>query len=88
MAKEEEIVFTPELAKKFRVEYDKAKAHGKDTFVFEGKGFFTDYAKYLLEHLEKFGPKYICNSLGSLTNLASPFTIQGFIRRRCSIITF
>ena len=55
MAKEEEIVFTPELAKKFRVEYDKAKAHGKDTIVFEGKGFFTDYAKYLLEHLENVG---------------------------------
>jgi hypothetical protein len=33
--------------------YHRAKLEEKETFVFEGKDFLVDFAKYLIEYLEK-----------------------------------
>lgn len=55
MSMEEGITFDKEKAEAFRDEYIKAVTHGKDTFIFEGKGIFTDYGKYMCEHLANVG---------------------------------
>lgn len=55
MSMEEGITFTKEKAEAFRDAYVDALQQGKDTFTFEGKGVFIDYAKYMCEHLANVG---------------------------------
>jgi basic membrane lipoprotein Med (substrate-binding protein (PBP1-ABC) superfamily) len=50
------VSFTPEKLKKFRTAYKNAVDSKKDVFVFEGNGFVTEYAKYMIQYLDtKFG---------------------------------
>ena len=44
--------WTQEKYMRFRRHYANALDSGKGQFVFEGHGFLTGYAKYLIEHLE------------------------------------
>jgi len=37
---------------KFQKAYDKAREDKKEDFIFKGKPFVTDYAKYVLEYLK------------------------------------
>ena len=55
MNMEEGITFDKPKAEAFRDAYIEALQQGKDTFTFEGKGIFTDYAKYMCEHLTNVG---------------------------------
>lgn len=46
------IVFTPEKRDQLRAAYNQAVENNEDIFVFEGNELVTDYAKYLLMHLD------------------------------------
>jgi hypothetical protein len=46
------INFTPQKLADLKVAYEKAKAAGKESFVFEGNELLVSYAKYLIEYLE------------------------------------
>ena len=49
------IVWTHELFVRFKKQYANALAQNKETFIFDGHGFLTPYAGYLIEYLsEKF----------------------------------
>lgn len=51
------IIFDRDKREELRKAYDAARAQGKDEFMFEGKLFLTDYAKYVLEFLAtRLGP--------------------------------
>lgn len=44
--------FTPKKRDALRKEYDQAVEESKDSFVFDGNEFVTDYAKHLLRYLD------------------------------------
>jgi hypothetical protein len=44
------IQFTPQSFEKFIQNYTDAVSSKKDTFVFDGEIFVTNYAKYLIEY--------------------------------------
>lgn len=46
------IGFTPEKLARFKEAYANALAERKQTFVFEGHGFLTAYAKFVIEYVE------------------------------------
>lgn len=48
----DQISFTSESFRQFKVEYTQAKEAGKEIFVFKGKEILVAYAKYLIEYLE------------------------------------
>lgn len=48
-----DIVFTAEVFKRFKAEYDYAVASDSADFVFENNEFLTEYARYLIEYLEQ-----------------------------------
>ena len=50
-----QIVFTPEIAKEFKVVYNLALSDGKDSFVFKDCVILVSYAKYLIEYLKTRG---------------------------------
>jgi hypothetical protein len=43
--------FTPERLAAFKKEMEAAEVMGEDTFVWDGKTWLTDYAKYLVAFL-------------------------------------
>jgi hypothetical protein len=45
--------FTPAKYRKLKEAYDKARLEGREKFLFEGQAIVTDYAKYMLEYLER-----------------------------------
>jgi hypothetical protein len=45
------VKFTPEKLSDLERYYKKAVKDGEDTFMFEGKEWVTDYAKYAIEFL-------------------------------------
>lgn len=52
----EQITYTLRSAKALKEAYKDAVKYQKDSFVFEGREYVRDYAKYLLQFLEtKFG---------------------------------
>jgi hypothetical protein len=46
------VEFTPRKREQLRAAYNEARDAGEDVFVFEGREYVTDYAKYLLEYLD------------------------------------
>ena len=46
------IIFQMRDIPKFQKAYDKAREDKKEDFIFKGKPFVTDYAKYVLEYLK------------------------------------
>jgi hypothetical protein len=46
------VTYTKESVERLREGYKEAVACGKNEFVFDGKEYVTDYAKYMLEYLE------------------------------------
>ncbi len=46
------ILFTIKKKEALRKAYEEAVAQGQDSFTFEGTQYLTEYAKYLLEHLD------------------------------------
>lgn len=52
--------FDVERREKFRQVYKQAMEHEKSTFEFEGNGFLTSFAGYLIEFLDsELGPRDI-----------------------------
>jgi hypothetical protein len=52
------ICWTIQMRERLRKAFNTAVKAQQDTFVFEGNTFVTNYAKYLLEHLDnQLGPK-------------------------------
>ena len=47
------ITWTRPMLERLKAEHAKAEKFGEPTFQFEGHRFVTNYAKYLIEHLEK-----------------------------------
>ena len=47
------IDWTLPMLRRFKKAYGRAVADKKDSFVFDGNEFVTDYAKYLIEYLDK-----------------------------------
>lgn len=47
------VTFTPELLREFKKAYSRAVEIKCDRFIFDGRGYVTDYAKYLIEHIEE-----------------------------------
>ena len=52
MEKEDYINFDKSKTERLETAYKKAKEQDKFQFEFEEKEYITDYAKYLLEHLQ------------------------------------
>ncbi len=48
----EPITFTPEKRDQFRAAYNEAVKNEAEVFEFEGNEVLTEYAKYLLIHLD------------------------------------
>jgi hypothetical protein len=46
------IKFTPELLRKLKEQYRKAREEHLEQFKFEGHDLLTDYAKYLIMYVE------------------------------------
>lgn len=44
--------YSRETLKQLKMAYDKARVEGQEQFVFNGEVLVTDYAKYMIEHLE------------------------------------
>lgn len=47
------MTFDQEKLRTFKAVYDQTVSAGRTSFKFEGQGFDTGYAKYLIEYLEK-----------------------------------
>lgn len=52
MKKEDYINFDKQKLERLKTAYKKAKEEEKFQFNFDGKVLITDYAKYLIEHLQ------------------------------------
>lgn len=52
MEHDNKITYTKESVERLRGRYREAVACGENEFVFDGKEYVTDYAKYMLEYLE------------------------------------
>lgn len=48
----EMLEFTPSKARRFKEVYQDTLEHHRQSFIFEGHEFLTDYAKYVIEYLE------------------------------------
>ena len=48
-----QITWTPELLQQLKRVYANALDNGRESFVFDGHGLLTGYAKYLIEYLEQ-----------------------------------
>lgn len=48
----EAISFTDETFKEFKLEYAKALEENKESFIFQNKTLITNYAKYVIQHVE------------------------------------
>lgn len=48
-----EVTFTPAKYRKLKEAYGKARLEGREKFLFEGQVVVTDYAKYMIEYLER-----------------------------------
>ena len=44
--------FDSKRTKRLRIAYEKATKDAKESFLFDGHEFLTDYAKYVLAYLE------------------------------------
>lgn len=53
MAEQPIVTFDGDVLKRFKTAYDNAVAADSVDFVFEGNEFLTEYARYLIEYLEK-----------------------------------
>lgn len=49
----EEVVFGFDNFQKFKKAYEKAVSQGEKVFVFDGREYLTNYAKYLIEFLKQ-----------------------------------
>lgn len=52
MSVQEFIEFSQANIPKFKAAYSLARTKEKKTFIFEGKEFVTDYAKYVIEYID------------------------------------
>lgn len=51
MSEIREMMWSKESLVKLEARYKLAKEKEDETFTFRGESFYTDYAKYLIEHL-------------------------------------
>ena len=47
-----DVIFTPDLFRKLKKEYNKAVSLKAESFMFEGNELLVSYAKYLIQYLE------------------------------------
>jgi predicted GTPase len=45
--------FDRPMVDRLRIAYETAKKEKADSFIFEGNEYLTDYARYLLEYLDR-----------------------------------
>lgn len=48
-----DVIFTEEKLKRFKKRYAEAVKKKEGSFTFDGHGYVTGYAKYLIEYLER-----------------------------------
>jgi hypothetical protein len=48
----ERVTFDKPKLERLKKVYENARSDGAETFVFEGKEYLTDYAKFLIEYIE------------------------------------
>lgn len=52
MSEAETVEFTPQMRDRLQEAYNEAiSENGTDVFIFDGREYYTKYAKYLLEYL-------------------------------------
>lgn len=49
---QETVEFTPAKRDALRAAHTRAVSKGRESFVFEGREYLTEYAKYVLEYLD------------------------------------
>jgi hypothetical protein len=47
------VTFTLEKLERLRIRYAQARLKNEEWFVFDGNEYVTNYAKYLIEYIEK-----------------------------------